>query len=138
MTSTAGSRPVTTVDDVLITAELANRPRRTPDYKVENQAFGFLAQEMASNPGGVLQRCAELVMDICHADSAGISVLEHGGTGDMLRWHAAAGAFAPNLHGTMPREASPCATVMERNCVCWFPRGTEPARFRVETNTGSI
>jgi PAS domain S-box-containing protein len=90
---------------------------------------------MATNPRGVLQKCAELVMELCHADSAGVSILEPGGASGVLRWHAAAGRFAPNLHGTMPREASPCGTVMERNCVLlfheaerFFPalRGVEP------------
>ena len=136
MTSTAGSDPpMRGVDDVLITAELASRPSRTPGYETESRALGLLAQEMANNPGGVLQKCAELVMELCHADSAGISILEPGGTSGMLRWHAAAGGFAANLHGTMPREASPCGTVMERNRVLlfheaerFFPalRGVEP------------
>ncbi|MPR10739.1 PAS domain-containing protein [Microvirga tunisiensis] len=136
MASTAGSDPpVRGVDDVLITAELASRPSRTPNYETESRALGLLAQEMAANPGGVLQKCAELVMELCRADSAGISILEPGGTSGMLRWHAAACGFAVNLHGTMPREASPCGTVMERNCVLlfneaerFFPalRGVEP------------
>src|SRR3954471_12039617 len=136
MTSTAGSDPpVRGVDDVLITAELASRPSRTPNYESESRALGLLAQEMATNPGAVLQKCAELVIELCHADSAGISILEPGGTSGMLRWHAAAGGFAANLHGIMPREASPCGTVMERNRVLlfneaerFFPalRGVEP------------
>ncbi|WP_114949088.1 PAS domain-containing protein, partial [Microvirga calopogonii] len=136
MASTAGSDlPIKGVDDVLITAELASRPSRTQDYETESRALGLLAQEIATNPGGVLQKCAELVMELCHADSAGISILEPGGTSGMLRWHAAAGGFAPNLHGTMPQEASPCGTVMERNRVLlfheaerFFPalRGVEP------------
>jgi hypothetical protein len=136
MTNTAGSDPpVRGVDDVLITAELASRPYRTPGYEAENRALGLLAEEMATNPGGVLQKCAELVIELCHADSAGISILEPGGTSGMLRWHAAAGRFAASLHGTMPREASPCGTVMERNRVLlfkeaerFFPalRGVEP------------
>jgi len=126
MSTTSGSDPLATVDDVLITAELANRPSRTLDHEIESQALGLLAQEMAGNPRNVLQKCAELVMKLCHADSAGISVLEPGRTGDMLRWRAAAGAFAPNLNGTMPRDASPCGTVMERNCVLLF---NEAERF---------
>lgn len=135
MTSTANPGPVPKVDDVLITAELANRPSRPPDYERENGALGLLAQEMAAHPRGVLQKCAELVVELCHADSAGISILEPEGAGGVLRWCAAAGAFAPNLHGTMPAEASPCGTVMERNCVLlfdkaerFFPtlRGVEP------------
>lgn len=127
MNSPAGSNlPVSGVDDVLITAELARRPHRTPDFEAESRALGLLAQEMAANPGGVLQKCAELVLELCHAESAGISILEPGGTSGVLRWHAAAGAFASNLYGTMPREASPCGTVMERNCVLLF---NEAERF---------
>lgn len=120
MTSNASSDPLTNVDDVLITAELASRPSRAADHEAESRALGLLAEEMATNPRGVLQRCAELVMELCHADSAGISILEPGGTSGMLRWRAAAGAFAPNLHGTMPAEASPCGTVIDRNRVLLF------------------
>src|SRR3712207_756939 len=103
MTSTPNSSPpAKTVDEVLITAELATRPSRAPDYEAEARALGLLAQEMATNPTGVLQTCAELVMELCHADSAGISISEPGGEHGLLRWHAAVGAFAANLHGTMP------------------------------------
>lgn len=126
MSSTDGSDPMARIDDFLITAQLANRPSRAPDYEAESRALGLLAQEMATNPGGVLQKCADLVIELCHADSAGISVLEPGETSDMLRWQAAAGAFAANLYGTMPREASPCGTVMERDCVLLF---NEAERF---------
>ncbi|MCA1411740.1 PAS domain-containing protein [Bradyrhizobium sp. NBAIM20] len=127
MTSTADSGPlVKGVDDVLITAELSSRASSIPDYEAESRALGLLAQKMATNPRGVLQKCAELVMELCHADSAGISILEPGGTGGILRWHAAAGRFAPNLHRTMPQEASPCGTVMERNSILLF---NEAERF---------
>ena len=121
MTSTAGfDPPVRRVDDVLITAELSNRPCRSPAYAAESRALGLLTQEMATNPGGVLQKCAELVIELCHADSAAIGILAPGGTGGMLRWHAVAGEFGANLHGTMLREASPCGTAMERNSVSLF------------------
>jgi hypothetical protein len=63
------------VDDVLITHELARRPSRAPAYEAESRALGLLAQEMANNPSGVLRKCAELVMELCHADSAGVSIL---------------------------------------------------------------
>lgn len=127
MTSTGPSyHLVRGVDDVLITAELSTRPSPNPDYQAESRALGLLAQEMATNPRGVLQKCAEMVMELCHAESAGISILEPGGTNEILRWHAAAGALAPNLHGTMPCEASPCGTVMERDRLLLF---NEAERF---------
>lgn len=111
------------IDDVLITAELARRLTRVPDHAAENRALAALAEEMAHRPHRVLQRVAELAMDLCRADSAGISVLEPGGEKGIFRWHAAVGAFAPNLYGTMPRDASPCATVMARNEVLLFNEG---------------
>lgn len=127
MNSTSGSdRAVQGVDDVLITAELASRFSPSPDYEAESRALGILAHEMTTNPRGVLQKCAEMVMELCHADSAGVSVLEPGGTSGVLRWRAAAGGFAANLHGAMPREASPCGTVMERDRILLF---NEAERF---------
>lgn len=136
MTKTDSSDPLARgVDDVLITGELESRPSRTPDHESESRALGLLAREMASNAPAMLEKCAELVMELCRADSAGISILEPGGTSGMFRWYAAVGGFAPNLHGTMPREASPCGTTIDRNCVLLFNeaerifpamRGVEP------------
>ena len=120
---------VSRVDDVLITAELARRSSRPPDFQAENRALTTLAQEMeelAGNPSGVLHKLVELVLELCRADSAGVSILEPGGTDGIFRWHAIAGAFAANLGGTMPREASPCGTVIARDSVLLFDR---PERY---------
>ncbi|MDP9380156.1 MAG: PAS domain S-box protein [Chloroflexota bacterium] len=126
---------VSCVDDVLITQELSRRPSRAPDYEAESRALGLLAQQMATNPGGVLQKLVETVLDLCRADSAGVSILEPGGESGILRWRAVAGAFAASLNGTMPREASPCGTAMARDSVLLFDgaercfpalRGVEP------------
>jgi PAS domain S-box-containing protein len=117
---------VSRVDDVLITAELARRSSRPPDFQAENRALTALAQEMAVNPGGVLHKLVALVLELCRADSAGVSILEPGGTDGIFRWHAVAGAFAANLGGTMPREASPCGIVIARDSVLLFDR---PERY---------
>lgn len=106
-------------DDVLITEQLARRGARAPDFAAENRALGALAAEMANQPQGVLHKLAELIVDLCHADSAGITMLEPGGEHGRFRWDATAGALA--CHGaTMPREASPCGIVVERACVLLF------------------
>jgi hypothetical protein len=57
---------------------------------------------------------------LCRAGSAGISILEPGGESGVFRWHAIAGVFAPNLGGTMPRQASPCGTVIDRDATLLF------------------
>ncbi|MFC0250736.1 PAS domain S-box protein [Massilia consociata] len=111
------------IDDVLITHQLALRPSRAPDYRAESEALAALARELARNPRGMLQKLAELVVELCHADSAGVSVLEtdgaDGGKG-IFRWQAAAGAFAPYLGGTIARGLSPCGIVVERNELLLF------------------
>ncbi len=121
MSSTNHStHPVGEFDDVLITAELARRPFRAPDCAAESRALGMLAQEMATNPAGVLQKCAELALELCQAESAGVSILELGGENGLFRWQAAAGAVAAHLHGTAPRPASPCGMVIAHDSVLLF------------------
>lgn len=107
-------------DDVLITGELAHRSCRTPDYAAENRALAALAQELATNPGGVLQRCAELVTELCRADSAGISLLEPGSESGLFRWHGAAGGLAPHLGRLMEQDVSPYGTAIARDGVLLF------------------
>jgi PAS domain S-box-containing protein len=126
--TTAGdpNRTVTGVDEVLITAELARRPSRPPDYATENRALTTLAEEMATNPRGVLQRCAELVLELCRADSAGISLLEPGAEGSLFRWQVVVGGLASHVGAGLPLEASPWRTVSERNSVLLF---NEAERF---------
>src|SRR5262245_3404346 len=109
-----------TLDDVLITAELARRPARSPNYAAENRALGDLAEAMADSPQTILQKLVEMALDLCRADSAGISILEPGEAAGVFRWHAVAGQFASNIGGEMPREASPCGVVLDRNASVLF------------------
>src|SRR5262245_1785644 len=82
------------LDDVLITAELAHRPARMANYETENLALTALAEAMADSPQKILQKLVETALDLCRADSAGISILEAGGAAGVFRWHAIAGQFA--------------------------------------------
>ncbi|PVE20746.1 hypothetical protein DC522_30540 [Microvirga sp. KLBC 81] len=116
-TADAPNGPAPGVDDVLIPAELARRPCRPPDYEAENRALATLAEEMATNPRSVLQTCAALSMELCHADSAAISLLEPGVERRVFRWHAIVGELTGQLGGGVPLEAGPCGTVSERNGV---------------------
>ncbi|HEX2541815.1 MAG TPA: ATP-binding protein, partial [Caldimonas sp.] len=115
-----------TLDDVLITGDLAVRPRRAPDHEAENRALSALAEQLATDPAGVLQKVAELVLTLCRAGSAGVSILEPGAGRGVFRWHATAGAFAAHLGGTLSRDASPCGVVIDRKEVLLF---NHPARF---------
>jgi PAS domain S-box-containing protein len=108
------------VDDVLITHELHERLSRPPDYEAESRTLVALAETMATAPSQVLQLLVEHVLELCHADSAGISILEPGETNRIFRWHATAGAFAEQINGTMSQEAIPGGTVIDRDQVLLF------------------
>jgi PAS domain S-box-containing protein len=108
-------REQASLEDVLITPELARRPTRNPNYEAESRALAALAVAMAASPQAILQQLVETALELCRADSAGISILEPGGTAGMFRWHAIAGAFASHIGEGMPREASPCGVVLDRD-----------------------
>ena len=75
----------------------------------------MLAQEMANSPQNVLQKLVDVALELSRAQSAGVSILEEEEGREIFRWHAAAGKWAGYLGGTMPRDASPCGTVLDRN-----------------------
>jgi GAF domain-containing protein len=108
------------LDAVLKTDELARRPFRTPDYEGESRSLTELARELASNPANILQKLVETALTLCHADSAGISILEPGSDPSVFRWHAITGRFAEKTGGTMPRSMSPCGTVVEHDTALLF------------------
>jgi signal transduction histidine kinase len=122
------------LESVLRTEELKRRPSRPPDYQAENQALLALAQELTNSPGSVLQRLADIALELCRAHSAGISLLEDDGPpgglsprGNHFRWHAVAGQWAPLVwNTTTPRDDGPCGTVLDRNITLLF---SNPHRY---------
>ena len=147
-TSTQGIRA--TLDDVLITAELARRPSRPADHAGENRALVGLADELAGSPDRVLPRLLEVVLELCRAESAGISIYEPGpgsqrepgdgpgnglaaAPGDELEddfgdaagqvhWPVTAGAFAPYQDRRLPLGATPCGAAMARRTMLLVTR----------------
>ena len=105
---------------VLITEELGRRPPRTSDYAAENRALDALAREMAARPEAVLQKLADVVVELCQADSAGISILEATDDTEVFRWRAVAGRLAAYRGGVVPRDRSPCGIVFDRDTALLF------------------
>lgn len=114
------------LEDVIITGDLAKRPGRAPCYEGESGALAEIAESMANAPETVLQQLAEKAMKLTRSESAGISLLEDHGGIETFRWVATAGAFAKNLGDTMPRHESPCGLVVDRNDLLLFH---EPVRL---------
>ena len=115
--------------EIDITAQLAQRPARSPDYAAENRALVHLAHEMATHPAHILQTLVDTALVLCPADTAGLSLLESDNGEAVFRWEAVAGVFADRLNNTMPRDASPCGTTIDRNApqLMYMPERFFPA-----------
>jgi GAF domain-containing protein len=103
------------LDDVITTPELERRVTRPPDHQSESEALVTLMRVLKEPGANVLQSVAETALALCGAHSAGISIAEHDGSEPVFRWHAAAGTWSKFRGQTVPRHASPCAVVLERN-----------------------
>lgn len=104
-----------TLDQVLITSQLNARPHRPPDLEGERRAMQILAETSFDNAKQILDTLVNVAMQICRADSAGISVLEETPGQERFIWPAIAGRFAGNVGNGMSRWASPCGTVLDKN-----------------------
>lgn len=119
--------------DVLITSSLRLRDSRAPDYVAETAALTDLARAMSESPGLVLQKLVDTALDLCRADSAGISLLETLDGGEVFRWEAMAGVYARQFGGLdsnyMPRQASPCGTTIDYDTalLMYMPERAYPA-----------
>jgi signal transduction histidine kinase len=104
-----------TFHDIDIRSQLAERSCRPRDYEKLLLALESLGQAMAENPRKMLQRLVEVALELCNAETSGLSLLEtHDGV-DLFRWEALAGVFAQFRNSTMPREASPCGVCINED-----------------------
>lgn len=95
------------------TDELARRPSRAADYAAENQALVALARVQAGPRSEFLQAIADTALSLCHADSAGISLVEGPEDNRVFRWFAVAG-FCADLRGkTTKWDECPCGVTLE-------------------------
>jgi PAS domain S-box-containing protein len=106
------------LESILCTEELLNRPPRPPDYEKENSALVALLRALTDSPRTILQTLADKVLELLHADSAGLSLV----TKDEKRfyWAAIAGAWRPHIGGGTPRDFGPCGDVLDHNIPMLF------------------
>lgn len=108
----AHAGPPAAIAEVFITEELLNRVSSRRDDRRELLAIQDLARAMTDFPAEVLPRLVRLAMQICDADSAGVSVLEAGS--QVFRWFGLAGRLAVFEGATTPREFSPCGVCLDQ------------------------
>ncbi len=109
--------PLVPLEVVISTAELAWRSCRAPEYQAETEVLVELAGQLIRSPASILEHLADAVMRLCRGGSAGVSLIdEHCGEA-LFRAHALSGEMAEHLWGTTPRDFSPCAMVVDSNCL---------------------
>lgn len=96
---------------VFVTHQLAERKAAPPDFLREKLAIQDLAQVMSERPAEVLPRLVRLGMEICGAESAGISILEPDSA--QFRWYALSGVLSTFEGATTPRNSSPCGVCLD-------------------------
>ncbi|HYX16940.1 MAG TPA: GAF domain-containing protein, partial [Nostoc sp.] len=106
--------PAVTEADVLITEALVSRQVREPDLAAENRALHILGQQLIDDPQSTLKTLVEIAIDLCRADTVGVSLLETDPNGESrFRWVAIAGALKFLEQTTTPSNFSPCGTTLQ-------------------------
>jgi two-component sensor histidine kinase len=91
--------------------------RHLPVRDVAKQMEGMrrMANAFVDSPDTILQELVNAAMELCDADSAGISMEQAEESDDKFyQWVATAGQYARFLNATLPRTPSACGICLER------------------------
>jgi len=116
---------VASLESILCTEELQQRPSRPPDHAKENAALVALASALAESQHTILEILAETILRVTDADSSGLSLLTSDGStpddeGHRFYWPAIKGMWKEHVGGGTPRDFGPCGDVLDRNCTLLF------------------
>ena len=113
-------RVTATLQQVLLTHELATRAPHFVDDQALSAGLLKLTRKLSSSPHDVLQCAVEVALDLCRAQTVGLSMLEVEPQGEVFRWRAMAGSLASALGSAMARNNSPCGMVIDANAPLMF------------------
>lgn len=100
--------------EIVTTRALLPQPKRPSDLPAQLSAFGELSAILADDPRKAIRRSLEIAMRLCHAGSAGLSVLESNRAGQaVIRWDAISGALALHEGTATLRDSSPCGLCLD-------------------------
>lgn len=115
------------LESVLITDKLGSRIPEKLNAAGESNAFLNLARVMAVAPAELLNELLQAGLELCHAGTAGLSLLETTPEGKQIfRWTNLAGTLERFVGGWTPRSFSPCGVCLDRDApqlLAW------PARY---------
>jgi GAF domain-containing protein len=103
------------VSDLHSDPAFAKRRLHIRDVATQIEGMDRLATAFVLNPDTILQELVNAAVDLCGADSAGISLEREDGTDDnFYHWVATAGAYSGFLNAMLPRHPSACGLCLER------------------------
>jgi hypothetical protein len=103
--------------------EFAARKLHPRDAIRQMRALQRLSRSFVESPDTILQELVNIAVDLCEAESAGISIVKPDATDDSFyNWVAAAGDYEPFFNAMLPKYPSACGLCLERG---------EPQHFRV-------
>jgi len=93
----------------------ARRRLHSRDIAMQMEGMRRLTHAFVENPDTILQELVNAAVDLCGADSAGISMERENKTDEhFYHWVATAGQYARFLNATLPRNPSACGVCLER------------------------
>jgi hypothetical protein len=101
--------------DTVDSPALQSRRPHERDMAKQMEAMQRIAQAFVEEPLNILQELVNSALDLCNADSAGISLEKEDGTDDdFYHWIATAGQYSDFLNAMLPRYPSACGVCLER------------------------
>src|ERR1700735_324263 len=101
--------------DLRTDAVFATRSLHTRDIGMQMAGLQRLSRAMLESPETILQELVNAAVDLCGADSAGISIEQEERTEtNFYKWVATAGNYANFLNAMLPRYPSACGICLER------------------------
>ena len=93
----------------------AKRHLHARDVATQAECMERLARAFVENPDTILQELVNAAIDLCGAESAGISVEKDDRTDESFwHWVATAGEYTPFMNAELPRYPSACGLCLER------------------------
>lgn len=123
MTDVIASDTGLDVIDIGTDAVFASRRVHGRDASTQLEGMRRIAHAFVDRPETILQQLVDVAVELCGADSAGISIEKDARTDhDFYHWVATAGQYSGFLNATLPRYPSACGICLERG---------QPQLFRV-------
>ena len=125
-TTTLGTESGHPRDVVTIAAALPRR-QRPANLRAEAAGLNELSKILATEPSMARPSILEIARVLCHAGTAGVSLLRLNNAGEtVVHWEAVSGALAAYEGIDMPRQSTPCGRCLDVRTAILVSR---PARF---------